>query len=116
MMIENNITRPCCSQKRANFLVWTILILYPMVGMGIDLIAPALPDISRSLHISSMLTKNLISMYLFGYAVGNLLIGFLSDAWGRRRNSLIYFFIPINILLMNKERRIIYHEYNKQRR
>src|SRR3990167_8391589 len=28
---------PCCScsPRRANFLVWTILILYPMVGMGL---------------------------------------------------------------------------------
>lgn len=73
------------ADKQINLIVLLILILYPVVGMSIDLIAPALPAIANGLHVSHSTVKNLITLYLLGYATGNLLMGFLSDAIGRQK-------------------------------
>jgi len=54
---------------RINLIVLTILGLSPLVGMGIDLITPSLPAISQDLAVSNTVTKNLIAIYLLGYAV-----------------------------------------------
>lgn len=71
-----------------------------MLGMGIDLIAPSLPAITHSLNVSESFSKNLISLYLLGYAIGNFCIGFLSDAWGRRKLLLagLFFFVLASLL------------------
>lgn len=73
------------SAQRTNVIVFIILGLFPLVGMGIDLIAPSLPTISHSLQVSNTLSKNLITIYLVGFALNNFFVGFLSDAWGRRK-------------------------------
>ncbi len=77
------------SDKRVNLLVFVMLGLYPLVGMGVDLVAPSLPAIARNLNVSGGLAKNLIGIYLFGAALGNFVIGFLSDAYGRRKFLLM---------------------------
>ncbi|MSP53194.1 MAG: Bcr/CflA family efflux MFS transporter [Gammaproteobacteria bacterium] len=79
------------SGKHVARLIFAIMALFPLVGMGVDLISPSLPAISESLHVSAIFSKNLISIYLLGYALGNFFIGFLSDAWGRRNLILIGF-------------------------
>lgn len=84
------------SSTRVNGIITTILALYPLVGMGVDLIAPSLPAIAKDLQVSETLSKNLITIYLLGYALGNFILGFLSDAWGRRKlliSGFILFFI-----------------------
>lgn len=82
-------------ENRSWLIVCVILSLYPLVGMGIDLITPSLPAISNEFHSSSHFAKNLITLYLLGYAFGNLIIGFLSDTLGRRGLIRIGFFIFI---------------------
>lgn len=77
-------------------ITWTLLLLMPIVGMAVDLIAPSLPAIARDLHVADTLSKNMISFYVLGYAGGGFLSGFLSDAWGRKlllRGSLLAFSI-----------------------
>ncbi len=66
-------------------IIWTLLILFPILGMVIDLIAPSLPGISQSLQASSQATKMVISIYLLTYAFGNFVTGFLADAYGRQK-------------------------------
>ncbi len=95
-------------------IVWVLLGLNPIIGMAVDLIAPALPAITKDLNISENLAQNIISAYIFGYAVGAFSNGLLADAWGRRlllRINLISFvivsiipiFIPhISILLVSR--------------
>lgn len=82
---------PNLPAARINLIVLVILSLFPLVGMGIDLIAPSLPAISHNLNTSATLSKNLIAIYLLGYALGNFVIGFLSDAWGRRKLIILGF-------------------------
>jgi DHA1 family bicyclomycin/chloramphenicol resistance-like MFS transporter len=57
----------------------------PIVGMAVDLIAPSLPAISKDLNVSNAIAKDVISLYLLGYALGNFFTGFLTDAWGRQK-------------------------------
>ena len=57
----------------------------PISGMAVDLIAPSLPAIASSLNVGAGLAKNVITTYLLGYAIGSFIIGFLTDAYGRRK-------------------------------
>lgn len=73
------------SEKQTQRIVWTLLSIFPIIGMTVDLVAPSLPAIASSLSISTTLAKNVITFYLLGYAFGNFFIGFLTDAWGRQK-------------------------------
>lgn len=67
-----------------------------MIGMVVDLVAPSLPAIAQGLQVSNSLAKNIISIYMLGYALGNFFLGFLTDAYGRQkllRVSLLGFVI-----------------------
>lgn len=76
------------------WILWTLMCLSPIIGMAIDVVAPSLPSIVRDLHTSDGFSKSIITSYLIGYAIGNLVSGFLSDAYGRRqllRYNLVVF-------------------------
>lgn len=85
-MIEKSMNKELnLSERQVNLIVWTLLSIMPIIGMIVDLIAPSLPAMTTELHISEAFVKNIITMYLFGYALGNFLTGFISDAYGRRK-------------------------------
>lgn len=75
-------------------------MLMPIVGMAVDLIAPSLPAIARDLHVADALSKNMISLYILGYAGGGFISGFLSDAWGRKvlLRSSLFAFVLVSLL------------------
>lgn len=73
------------SDVKIRRIIRMLLCFMPLVGMGIDLIAPSLPAIHQVLHISPMIAKDLIAIYLVGLMSGTFLSGILSDTWGRRR-------------------------------
>ncbi len=75
---------PPFSSLKINITLATLLGLFPLVGMAVDLIAPSLPMIARELHTSDGFSKNLITFYLLGVIAGSLLIALLSDSYGRR--------------------------------
>ena len=83
MILMNTLSAPL-PPAQIRSIVRMLLCFLPLVGMGIDLIAPSLPAMSHALHISPMLAKDLIAIYLLGLMVGTFLSGILSDAWGRR--------------------------------
>lgn len=80
-----NESAPTLSARHTRHIIWTLLSLMPIVGMAVDLVAPSLPAIAHSLHASDHLTKNVISIYLLGYAIGNFFTGFITDALGRQK-------------------------------
>lgn len=93
------------SEQRKKIIILTLLCLMPIVGMAVDLIAPSLPAISRGLKVSPAVVKNIITLYLIGYAFGNFFTGFLTDALGRQKlirislfgfvlSSLLPVFVP----------------------
>ncbi len=84
------------SESRIQLIIWTVLCLMPIVGMAVDLVAPSLPAISIDLGVSAKIAQDVISIYLLGYALGNFLTGFLTDALGRRallRMGLLSFIV-----------------------
>ena len=69
-----------------------VLVLGALIALGpltIDMYLPAFPRIGDDLHASDSAVQLTLTGMLLGLAVGQLLIGPLSDAWGRRRPLII---------------------------
>ena len=65
----------------------TILLLMALTALGqlgVNLALPALPSIGTALGITSADTALILSTYLVGLAAGQLVVGPLSDRFGRR--------------------------------
>jgi len=60
--------------------------------MGVDLIAPSLPAITHNLQVTHSFLKFNYDLSLW-VALGNFLMGFLSDALGRRKLIIAGFII-----------------------
>jgi DHA1 family bicyclomycin/chloramphenicol resistance-like MFS transporter len=68
-----------------------VLVLGFLIALGpltIDMYLPALPTITADLQASAAAVQLTLTGTLAGLAVGQLLVGPLSDAWGRRRPLL----------------------------
>ena len=65
-------------------IFYSLLVVFLLSGMAVDLFSPSLPAISSSLNIPISMTKGMIYIYLIGYAIGNLIMGFITDAFGRK--------------------------------
>ena len=76
------------SPKQTQIILFCIFMLYPLLGMGVDLISPSLPSISEDLSVSQGFSKNLVSIYFLGFGLGNFFYGLLSDFLGRRKGVL----------------------------
>ena len=75
------------SQKRnIYFLVFIVPFL---MGLGVDLYVPSLPVITSFFHTKASLVQLTVSLYLLGYGLGQVVLGVLSDSFGRRKVLLI---------------------------
>lgn len=68
---------------RSLFLVLASLSAY--APLAIDLYLPCLPAIARDLNSTESAIQQTVTAFLFGFAVGMLFYGPLSDRYGRRR-------------------------------
>ncbi|MDN5895111.1 MAG: multidrug effflux MFS transporter [Nocardioides sp.] len=69
-----------------------VVVLGALISLGplsIDMYLPALPDLRDELSASESATQLTLTGMLLGLAVGQLIIGPLSDAFGRRRPLLV---------------------------
>ncbi|MEU5161215.1 multidrug effflux MFS transporter [Streptomyces sp. NPDC020875] len=57
--------------------------------LSMDMYIPALPEVSRALSTPASSVQLTLSACVVGLAVGQLLVGPLSDRWGRRRPLII---------------------------
>lgn len=57
--------------------------------LTIDMYLPALPRMARTLHSDPGTIQLTLTVFVLGLAAGQLVIGPLSDAWGRRRPLVI---------------------------
>ena len=89
-MAHSDLTAPApagpASQtgSRGALLFVVLGVLMAIGPFSIDTYLPAFPSISRQLHASPSAVQLTLTACLLGIAVGQLVIGPLSDRWGRR--------------------------------
>src|ERR1700676_2266528 len=67
------------------FALTLLLSLLTALGpLSMDMYLPSLPEIGRALHASTAQVQLTISSYLFGFAVGQIVYGPISDRFGRK--------------------------------
>ena len=69
-----------------------ILLLGALVALGpftVDLYLPAFPDVARDLGASDAAIQLTLTATMVGFGLGQMIVGPLSDAFGRRRPLLI---------------------------
>lgn len=68
-------------------------LLNSVAGIVIDLYAPSMPAIGREFNASAAAMQNTIVIATFGYAIGQLFFGVLSDWKGRRLSIILGLFL-----------------------
>ncbi len=75
--------------RRTGLLVTFILGgLTATPPLAMDMYLPSLPEVTKSLHASAATVQLTLTGCLAGMALGQLLVGPMSDKWGRRRPLL----------------------------
>lgn len=77
------------TRRRAAWLVTLVLGgLTALPPLSMDMYLPSLPVVTRTLHSSAATVQLTLTSCLAGLALGQLVVGPLSDRWGRRRPLL----------------------------
>lgn len=85
---QETVARPARATRESPRRVRMIVVLGAMVALGpltIDMYLPALPKIADELSVSSSVAQLTLTGTLAGLALGQLIVGPLSDSLGRRR-------------------------------
>jgi MFS transporter, DHA1 family, multidrug resistance protein len=83
-------SRPGLAQRRTSLLVTFVLGgLTALPAFSMDMYLPALPKVSQALHSSAAVAQLTLTACLAGMALGQLVVGPMSDKLGRRRPLLI---------------------------
>jgi DHA1 family bicyclomycin/chloramphenicol resistance-like MFS transporter len=80
---------PTGSLRRTGLLVTLVLGgLTATPPLAMDMYLPALPEVTQSLHAPAATVQLTLTACLAGMAAGQLIVGPMSDRWGRRRPLL----------------------------
>lgn len=88
------------TNKHRNIIVVLILLMSPLTGATIDIYAPAMPLISKYFSTNTSMVQASIVLYLIGYAVGQIIVGVLADAIGRKPVILMSLFLYLCVTLI----------------
>ncbi|GHF81418.1 multidrug effflux MFS transporter [Streptomyces thermodiastaticus] len=81
--------RPSPGARRTGLLVTLILgALTATPPLAMDMYLPSLPEVTRALHAPAATVQLTLTACLLGMAFGQLVVGPMSDRWGRRRPLL----------------------------
>ncbi|MGW3207916.1 multidrug effflux MFS transporter [Streptomyces sp. NPDC001135] len=80
---------PPAAARRTGLLVTLVLGgLTATPPLAMDMYLPSLPEVTRSLHAPAATVQLTLTACLLGMALGQLVVGPMSDRWGRRRPLL----------------------------
>ena len=68
--------------------LWLIILIVGLPQLSETVYSPSLPDIADYLKVSESLVEYTLTIYLFGFAIGTLFWGKLSDKYGRKPSVL----------------------------
>ncbi|MET7615428.1 Bcr/CflA family multidrug efflux MFS transporter [Streptomyces sp. NPDC005408] len=84
------VPAPVAAARRVGFLVTLVLGgLNALPPLSMDMYLPALPAVTRSLGSPAATVQLTLTACLAGMALGQLVVGPMSDKWGRRRPLLV---------------------------
>ena len=84
------------SQQRDKQSLIFIIILGALTAIGplsIDMFLPGLPEIKHDFNTSTAISQLTLSLFMIGLALGNLFVGPISDAIGRKMPLVVSMFI-----------------------
>ncbi|MFG3256184.1 multidrug effflux MFS transporter [Streptomyces sp. NPDC048172] len=84
-------SEPTLTRRRRTGLLLTFILggLTALPALSMDMYLPALPEVSGVLHTPAATAQLTLTACLLGLAVGQLVVGPMSDRFGRRRPLLI---------------------------
>lgn len=87
---ERDVAAPPAASRRTSLLVTLILGgLTAVPPLSMDMYLPALPEVTEALHSPAATVQLTLTTCLAGMALGQMVVGPMSDKWGRRRPLLI---------------------------
>ncbi|MEV6810410.1 multidrug effflux MFS transporter [Streptomyces sp. NPDC017248] len=86
---EGATARPAAGVRRTGLLVTFLLGgLTATPPLAMDMYLPSLPEVTHALHAPAATVQLTLTACLLGMALGQLVVGPMSDRWGRRRPLL----------------------------
>src|SRR5688500_19038301 len=64
--------------------IWLIILIVGLPQLSETVYTPSLPDIAHSLNVAESMVEYTLTIYLFGFALGTLFWGKVSDRIGRK--------------------------------
>ncbi|HEY8981958.1 MAG TPA: multidrug effflux MFS transporter [Streptomyces sp.] len=89
--VAREAVSPSLAARRRTGLLVTVLLggLTATPPLSMDMYLPALPEVTDSLHAPASTVQLTLTACLAGMALGQLVVGPMSDRWGRRRPLLV---------------------------
>ncbi|MER5445450.1 multidrug effflux MFS transporter [Streptomyces sp. NPDC002764] len=84
-------TEPAAGAEARRTGLLVVLVLGGLTAtppLAMDMYLPSLPEVTRSLHAPAATVQLTLTACLLGMALGQLVVGPMSDKWGRRRPLL----------------------------
>lgn len=95
-MSQNYGTIASNLMKNKSSIIFLVTFMCVLPILSSDIYFPVLPEIAAYFHTTPLSVKNSLSLFLFGFAIGQLFYGVLSDLFGRKKllmlGLIIYFF------------------------
>jgi len=75
--------------------IWLMVIIVGLPQLSETAYTPSLPDIAKFMQVEESWVEYTLTIYLFGFAIGTLFFGNLSDAFGRKPCLLAGFLVYV---------------------